>query len=99
MKIIDVIYYDIPPEYVFKSIKPVTLDKVQTFALFFSKKDDPSCIRVLNMVKVEALKKLMDLVSKKGPDKLQLPIIQELGQHLGISKKDFYLKLWYSSQR
>jgi hypothetical protein len=72
------------------------LDKVQTYGLFFTKKDDLSAIRVLTMKKVEGIKKLLDLVKNK---ELQLPFIQELGINLGISKKDFYLKLWSLSQK
>jgi hypothetical protein len=66
------------------------LDKVQTYALFFTKKDDPSVIRVLTMKKIEGIKKLLDLVKIK---ELHLPF------NLGISKKDFYLKLWSLSQK
>lgn len=35
--------------------------------MFFAKKEDPSSVRFLSMVRVEAFKKLLDLVKIKEP--------------------------------
>lgn len=41
------------------------------------------------------MEKMLNLVAKT--DKNQLPIIKDMAQNLGVSRKDFYLKLWNKS--
>lgn len=51
---------------------------------------------MLMMLRVNAMNKLMDLVKFK---KLVLPVVQEIGINLGISKRDFYYELYRQSQK
>jgi hypothetical protein len=80
---------------VLKAITPICFEKSITYGMFFVNNDDRSKVKFLAMARVEAFKKLFDLVKVREP----LSVVQELGEHLGISKKDFYLKLWSQSKR
>lgn len=93
---LDVIYFD-EEQKIFKpiAVQPIMLDKSPTFGIFFQQKDTAN-MRVLTMARVNAMSKLMDLVKK---EQLKLPVIQEIGVNLGISKRDFYLELYRQSQK
>lgn len=73
------------------------LDKVPSYGLFF-RGEDASQMRVLTMARVGAMNKLMDLVKLKDKE-LKLPVIQEIGLSLGISKRDFYFELYKQSPK
>ena len=48
-----------------------------------------------HLIKREPMEKMLNLVAKT--DKNQLPVIKDMAQNLGVSRKDFYLKLWNQS--
>lgn len=67
-KTVDVVYFDeIPPNYIFKSMASYSFDKTISYCMFFVNKEDQSKVKFLTMVRVEAFKKLLDLVRINEP--------------------------------
>lgn len=43
------------------------------------------------------MEKMLNLVAKSSRN--QLPVLRDMAANLGVSRKDFYLKLWSKSEK